>query len=83
MNLNDYKLNVIVQQIIRSVDVLQHYYLISSRFTQTKIINNLKESYKYECKQHGRVLSIHSFIEDIESTIGWDFVVPDDKLVAL
>ena len=80
--IDKHKLRQTVQQIIRTVDELSGYYLESHPIIRSKIIKNLEESYLYECNHYKKIIPIDQFIADIENTIGWEFVVPDEELIA-
>ncbi len=71
-----------IQSIIRNVEELSNYYLNSSQMVRSKIIRNLEESYVYECNSAKRTITIEEYINDIETTIGWEFVLPDEELVS-
>jgi translation elongation factor EF-Tu-like GTPase len=79
--INKKKLRQTVQQIIRNVDELYGYYMESTPFVRSKIVQHLEESYLYECNQTKRIVPIDQFIQEIEKSIGWEFVMPDEELI--
>jgi len=75
-HLTQSKVSIIVQQIIRSVLVLKEYYLTSKITEKGIMLKHLRDSYIYECQKANRIISVDEYINDIEKSIGWDWVLP-------
>ena len=78
--LTEPKLNLIVQQILKSVDELAELYNAANNNDRFIIVRNIRESYIDECKTARRVLGTDEFIENIAKSIGWDFAAPDSPV---
>ena len=76
----DSKMSTVVQQIVRLVPELKGYYLESSADVRQEILRNLKESYVRECELKGRLIPLDHFIQMIEDSIGWEWVMPDSEM---
>jgi hypothetical protein len=76
-HLTQAKTSMIIQQIIRTVPELKDYYLTCNSAEKGAMLKHLKESYMHECQKANKIISVDEYINDIERTLGWDWVRPN------
>jgi hypothetical protein len=69
----------LARHIIRMVFSLTKYYYAASADVKEIIIKNLSDSYEYECRAHNKMIPVERYVSDIEKSIGWDWVLPDEQ----
>jgi hypothetical protein len=58
--------------------LIKYYYDSDSNVKKT-IIKHLYESYEYECRTHNKLIPVEQYIYEIEKSIGWDWVLPEEQ----
>jgi len=69
----------LARHIIRMVFKLTKYYYAASPDVKKAIMKHLSDSYEYECRTHNKMIPVERYVSDIEKSIGWDWVLPDEQ----